>query len=66
MCPAGRVLYHPTADTLLEYATFGCPTRTRKKWSREEMQAAIDFVMHMLVMQPEAMEQLKAEVSDKV
>ena len=28
MCPTGRALHHPSAETLREWATFGCPTRT--------------------------------------
>ena len=29
-CPAGRALQHPVADSLMEYATVGCPTKTGK------------------------------------
>ncbi len=29
MCPAGQALTHPAAEVLKEWATFGCPTRTR-------------------------------------
>ncbi len=28
MCPAGLVMHHPAADTLLEWAQLRCPTKT--------------------------------------
>jgi hypothetical protein len=31
MCPAGLALHHPAAETLLNWAKFGCPTQTGKQ-----------------------------------
>ena len=42
MCPTGRALCHPAADTLREWATFGCPTRTGRNWSKDEMWEAVE------------------------
>ncbi len=36
MCPTGRALNHPAADTLRKWATLGCPTRTGRNWTKEE------------------------------
>ena len=33
MCPAELALTHPAAETLLDWATFGCPTKTGNNWS---------------------------------
>ena len=65
MCPSGKALVHTAADTLLEYATFGCPANTGKDWTLEEMQAAIDIGPHKSAMDPKAMEQLQEEVAQK-
>ena len=64
MCPSGLALKHPAADLLLQYATQGCPAKTGKNWTREEMQAAIDRGNHP--MEPEVMAQLTQEAQDKV
>ena len=37
MCPAGLALHHPAAATLLEYATQGCPCKTGRPWTIQEM-----------------------------
>lgn len=65
MCPSGRALDHPAADLLLEYAMFGCPTRTGKDWTVAEMQSAIDVGPHKSAMKPEAMEHHHREVEEK-
>ena len=41
MCPQGRALEHPAAHLLEEWASFGCPTKTGKPWTREEIEEAI-------------------------
>ena len=66
MCPGGLALHHPAAPLLTQYATLGCPTHAGKNWTIEEMQAAIDRGPHISALDPEAMEQLTAEVHEKV
>ena len=66
MCPRGLALHHPAAELLRTYATLGCPTETGKPWTTVEMQAAIDRGPHISAMDPDAMEQLQAEVEEKV
>ena len=46
MCPSGLALHHPADDLLLQYATKGCPTKTGKNWSKEEMTAAVECGPH--------------------
>ena len=65
MCPSGLALHHEAADTLLQYATKGCPTKTGKPWTREEITAAVERGPHVSAMDPEAMQQLAAEVAAK-
>jgi len=66
MCPRRLALYHPAADTLLQYATAGCPANTGRAWTIAQMQAAIDRGPHTSALVPDAMEQLDAEIRDKV
>ena len=66
MCPRGLALHHPAASILETYATLGCPTQTGKQWSIDEMQAAIDRGPHISALHPDAIEQLRAEVAEKV
>ena len=66
MCPRGLALYHPAADTLLGYATRGCPVNTGNTWTGEQMQVAIDRGPHVSALEPAAMAQLDDEIQEKV
>lgn len=66
MCPKGLALHHPAAGKLLQYAIKGCPSRTGRPWTKQEMQEAIDRGPHISALVPEAMEQLHAEIAVKV
>jgi hypothetical protein len=46
MCPTGRALNHPAANFLSEWATFGCPARTGRNWTKEEMWEAVERGPH--------------------
>ena len=65
MCPSGLALYHEAAETLLEYATGGCPVETGRDWTVEMMAAAIERGPHVSAMDPEAMKILAEEVAQK-
>ena len=41
MCPAGIAMSHPAGELLSEWAHMGCPTKTGKPWSKEEMWEAV-------------------------
>ena len=65
MCPAGLALQHPASDLLMEYATVGCPTKIGKNWTIEDPEEAVKVEPHVSALDPEAMEQLQAEVAGK-
>jgi hypothetical protein len=65
MCPKGLALHHPAAEKLLQYVMKGCPSRTGKPWTKEEMQEAINCGPQILTLVPEAMAQLADEIKEK-
>eukprot|EP00984_Skeletonema_dohrnii_P010060 scaffold3896_cov177-Skeletonema_dohrnii-CCMP3373.AAC.1 len=66
MCPSGLALEHPAAETLLEYATGGCPTLTGSNWTREMIEEAIERGPHVSATSAEAIEYFKSEIEQKV
>jgi hypothetical protein len=42
MCLQGLALDHPAAATLNEYATYGCPAKTEKPWTKAEIWKAVE------------------------
>ena len=66
MCPTGRALNHPAADTLREWARFGCPTRTGRNWTREEMWEAVERGPHRSATTPEAIIHFAEEIREKI
>ena len=65
MCPSGLALEHPAAALLLQYATKGCPTNTGRRWTRAEMQAAIDRGPYQSALEPDAITYAMAETEAK-
>ncbi len=66
MCPSGLALRHPATELLIEWSSYGCPTRTGKRWTKAEMQQAVDRGPHRSAMSDEAIAHFKAEVKEKV
>ena len=66
MRPSGLALDHPAAQYLLQYSMKGCPVKTGKPWSLEEISAAIERGPHASALEPEAMKALHEEVEAKV
>ena len=66
MWPQGLATNHPAGKLLLAYATAGCPVLTGAPWTPAQMQAVVERGPHESAMLPEAMEQLRIEVLDKV
>ena len=59
-------MHHPAAETLLEYASGGCPVNTGKDWSLEMIEAMIARGPHVSALVPsEGVEQLWLEAQDK-
>jgi hypothetical protein len=67
MCPRARdlALHHPAAETLLQYATGGCPCNTGKPWTKERLHAAVKRGPHASALVPDAVEQLHQELAEK-
>jgi hypothetical protein len=66
MCPSGLALHHPVANLLKEWATYGCPTKTGKAWSKSQMQEAVDRGPHCSALSDKAIAHFQAEVTKKV
>jgi hypothetical protein len=41
MCPAGIATSHPAGELLSEWSQLGCPTKTGRPWSKEELWEAV-------------------------
>lgn len=65
MCPSNLALHHPAANTLLQYATGGCPTNTGQNRTKEQIQEAIDRGPHASAKDPVAMAQQLADATNK-
>eukprot|EP00956_Cyclotella_meneghiniana_P034528 scaffold105814_cov64-Cyclotella_meneghiniana.AAC.1 len=66
MCPQRLALRHPAAAKLLQYATGGCPCKTGKDWTKEQIWEAVERGPHVSALDPKAIEQLKGEIAGKV
>jgi hypothetical protein len=66
MCSSGRVLAHPAAGLLSEWATLGCPTKTGQPWTMDEMWVAMARGPHWSALSPEAVAHFAAEAEEKV
>jgi hypothetical protein len=66
MCPAGLAMRHPAADTLMEWAKLGCPTKTGRPWTQADLEDAIARGPHQLALTPEAIEHFAMEIKEKV
>ena len=66
MCPSGLAIDHPAYEKLLEYATGGCPVKTGRDWTREEIHAAVARGPHVSALSTEALEHFAAESAEKV
>lgn len=66
MCPSSLALQHPATQTLLYYANRGCPVNTSKAWMVEQMHAAMNRGPYKSTLAMDAIDQLVAEVHEKV
>jgi hypothetical protein len=66
MCPTRRALSHPATGLLKEWATLGCPTRTGKPWTRDEVWEAVAHGPHQSALSPEALIHFAEEAAGKV
>jgi hypothetical protein len=66
MCPTGLTLMHPAAPTLQEYATYGCPAKTGKPWTKAKIWDAVKRGPHVSALSVEALKHFKEDAFKKV
>jgi hypothetical protein len=66
MCPSGIATSHPAGGLLTEWATFGCPTRTGRPWTKEKIWEAIERGPHQSALSKDALEHFATESIEKV
>jgi hypothetical protein len=66
MCPTGLATSHPAGELLAEWSKFGCPTRTGKPWTKDEMWEVVDCRPHQSSLSPEAIAHFAKESAAKV
>jgi hypothetical protein len=66
MCPVACALQHPAANLLKDWATFGCPTKTRQPWSKSKIWEAVAQGPHRLALSLEAIAHFAAKATKKV
>ena len=66
MCPLGLAVHHPAYETLKRYATEGCPVKTGRNWTKEEINAAVMRGPHESALSEEAISHFAAEAKEKV
>jgi len=66
MCPAGIATSHPAGELLSEWSQLGCPTKTGRPWSKEEMWEAVARGPHQSSRSPDALAHFATESAEKV
>ncbi len=59
-------LFHPAAELLKDWATYGCPTQTGQPWTQKLMQAAVNRGPHCSVLSDDSIAHFTVEVDKKV
>jgi hypothetical protein len=62
----GFVLDHPATKTLQEYATYGCPEKMGKPWTKAEIWEAIKRGSHVSGLSAKALKHFKQQACKKV
>ena len=66
MCLSGLAVHHPAYETLLEYATRGCPGNTGRNWTKEEIHAAVMRFLHKSALVDKTIAHFSAVAKGKV
>ena len=66
MCPSGLAVHHSAYKTLQKYATGGCPIKTGRNCTKEEICAAVMRVPHESALSEKAIAHFAAESKEKV
>ena len=65
MCPLGLEVHLPSYETLLKYATKGCPVKTGLNWTNEEIHTEVMRVPYESSLAEEAIAHFAAEERGK-
>ena len=66
MGPSGLAREHSSYDTLLKYATGGCPVETGRPWTTAEITVAVEQGLHESALSDNAIEHFRVEAATKV
>ena len=66
MCPSGLAVHHPAYETLKKYATGGCPVKTGRNWTTEEIHAAVMRAPHESALTEGEIVHFTAEAKEEV
>jgi hypothetical protein len=66
MCPSGIATSHPAGELLHEWSRIGCPTRTGRPWTKDEIWEAVKRGPHRSALSDKALEHFAAEAIKKV
>ncbi len=66
MCLACLVVEHPAAAILMDWAQFGCPTKTGKPWTQVDINKAIERGPHQSALSPEVIQHFAEEIKEKI
>ena len=61
MFPSGFAVHHPAYESLKRYATEGCPVKTGRNWTKEEINASVMRGPHESALAEEAISHFAAE-----
>jgi hypothetical protein len=56
---------HLTASILMDWAQFGCPTKTGKAWPRADIEEAIKWGPHQSALSPDSIQHFVEEIKEK-
>jgi hypothetical protein len=65
MCAVGLVM-EPAVDIIMDWAQFGCPTKTGKPWTWADIKEAIKLGPHQSALSPEAIQHFAEEIKEKI
>ena len=66
MCPSGIATSHPAGELLQEWSQIGCPTRTGRPWTKDEIWEAVERGPHRSALSDDALQHFANEAVEKV
>ena len=66
MCPLGLAVHHPAYETLKRDSTEGCPVKTGRNWTKEDINAELMRGTQESALSEEAITHFAVEAKEKV